>query len=134
MAFEKDTIYPDLFLSTLNVDGDIRRVLRFYSEKDTIIFPLSNAVNNYTIVSCYSLNIRTKRYLWLEDNFGTFVLDINLKKVVNVKLSKIKLSEIAPTGASMGTKMKVTNAYIKNQLRLNRVSKIIILDSLHFKM
>ncbi|RZL44770.1 MAG: hypothetical protein EOP00_19080, partial [Pedobacter sp.] len=70
MAFEKDTIYPDLFFSTLNVDGDIKRVLRFYSEKDTIIFPLSNAVNNYTNISCYSLKISNKRYLWFEDNFG----------------------------------------------------------------
>ncbi|RZJ82016.1 MAG: hypothetical protein EOO47_02235 [Flavobacterium sp.] len=134
MAFEKDTIYPDLFFSTLNVDGDILRVLRFYSKKDTLTFPLVNAVNNNTEISCYSLKIKKKRYLWVEDNFGTFVLDIDLKKVKGVTSPKRELSKIAPTGAPMGTKNNISKSYIIEQLSLKRNTRIKFLDSLHFKM
>ncbi|MCW3105744.1 MAG: hypothetical protein JWQ09_250 [Segetibacter sp.] len=130
MAFNRDTIYPELWFRRLNVDGDNKRIIRFITIGDTTIFPLPNAVSNYTKTTCYSLQVDEHRYLWLEDNFGTTVFDVDLKIIVRVKNPKKILSEIAPTGI----KNDITVKDIRRQLGVTAKSNPIILDSLKFTM
>jgi len=134
MAFGKDTIISDLWFRTLNVDGDNKRIVRFFTSIDTTIFPLSNAVNNYTEITCYSLQVDKYRYLWFEDNFGTTVFDIDFKKVVRIKRPEKELTEIASTGAPIGVINDITEKDMRHQLNLKAKNKITILDKWTFKM
>ena len=130
IAFDKDTIFPEVWSSTLNVDGDNTRILRNVGSNDTTTIVLPNAVNNYTTMIIYALKVDKKRYLWVEDNFGTTVLDIDSKKERKVANRKKQLTEIAPTGAPIGVMNKLSIPEMKRRLGLTKRSNIIILDSL----
>jgi hypothetical protein len=134
MAFNKDTIFPEIWNRTLNVDGDNKRIIRFLPESDMSIFTLPNAVNNHTDITFYSLEVNNNRYLWIEDNFGTTVIDIDRKKAVKVSESKKSLDEIAPSGAPIGVKNHINEIAMRRQLNINSNSKISILDSLTLSM
>lgn len=133
MSFDKDTIYPELWHRTLNVDGDNKRIILLFNRNDTTIFYLPNGVNNYTETICCSLKVGKHRYLWLEDNFGTTVLDIDLVKHIAVTSPKKIRDKIASTGAPIGTVKEVTKRYIVSQLNLKIYTNIEFLDSLNFK-
>ncbi len=130
IAFDKDTIYPEVWYSTFNVDGDNRRIIRNICSNDTTTIVLPNAVNNYTTMIVYALKVDKKRYLWLEDNFGTTVLDIDSKKKRTVAKHKKQLTEVAPTGAPIGVMNKLSIPEMRRRLGLTKRSNIIILDSL----
>lgn len=134
LAFNKDTILPQLWIRTLNVDGDNKRLICYYSNNDTTTFTLPNAVNNYTNITCYSLQMNDKRYLWIEDNFGTTVFDIDLRKVIKVKEPAKDLNDIAATGALMGVKKDINLSDFRLQLNVSSKKKILLLDSLSFRM
>jgi hypothetical protein len=134
MAFNKDTIFLEIWYRTLNVDGDNKRIVRFLSESDMSVFTLPDAVNNHTDITFYSLEVSNNRYLWIEDNFGTTVIDIDRKKTVKVRKSKKSLDEIAPTGARIGEKKQINEIVMRSQLNINSNSKVSILDSLTLSM
>lgn len=134
MAFNTDTIYPELWYRTFSVDGDVKRIMRFISKDSTTIVALPNGVNNYTDMTLYSLQLGNNRYLWIEDNFGTTVFDIDINKIVKVRNAKKKLIEIAPTGAPTGVIHQITTADMRHQLKIDSSRKIIILDSLKLEL
>jgi hypothetical protein len=78
--------------------------------------------------------VNNNRYLWIEDNFGTTVIDIDRKKAVKVSESKKSLDEIAPSGAPIGVKNHINEIAMRRQLNINSNSKISILDSLTLSM
>lgn len=133
MAFQKDTIIADVWYRTLNVDGDNERLIRLYNSKDTSVFPLSNSVNNYTDITFYSIKMGTKRMLWIEDNFGTTIFDIDRNKTIKTKVANKKLTEVAPTGAPIGVKELLTPKKMLFILGDNIKNDIQILDSLSLR-
>ncbi|MGI9192055.1 MAG: hypothetical protein ACR2IL_08020 [Chitinophagaceae bacterium] len=132
LSFGSDSIYSEIWHRTLNVDGGNKRIFRFIFNGDTTIFPLQNAVNNYTAISCYSLKVDKQRYIWIEDNFATTVIDIDARKAIKVRNSKKILDDIAPTGAPIGVKNNISINDIKYQLKLTKNIDVVILDSLSF--
>jgi hypothetical protein len=133
MAFQKDTIVADVWFRTLNVDGDNKRLVRLYNGKDTSVFPLSNSVNNYTDITFYSIKAGDKRLLWIEDNFGTTIFDIDKHKTIKTKAAAKKLTEVAPTGAPIGVKELLTTKKMLLILGNNSDNNFQILDSLSLR-
>ena len=131
-AFRSDTIQADFWSKTINVDGDNKRVLRILAPAKNFNFSLPNSVNNFTHTTYYCLLVNKHKYLWIEDNFGTTVIDINLMKKVKTKKSSKKLTEIAPSGSPIGINKPLSINDFKKQLSLKEKNKVILLDSISF--
>jgi hypothetical protein len=133
MAFQNDTIVADVWFRTLNVDGDNKRLIRLYNGKDISVFSLNNSVNNYTYITFYAIKVGGKRLLWIEDNFGTTIFDIDKHKIIKTKFDTKKLTEIAPTGTPIGVKESLTPKKMLLILGNNRYNNFQILDSLSLR-
>lgn len=134
ISFGKDTVYADIWIKGLNVDGDIKRIIAFNYLNTPLIFRLPDAVNNYTTGICYFLQVDKKNYLWVEDNFGTIVFDIGFKKVKQVLFLKKKLSELTESGTHMGVRKDFSELNFRSSLKLKSFQKLKICDSLNFEM
>ena len=72
--------------------------------------------------------------MWIEDNFGNTVFDIDLNKKVKARNANKELTEIAPTGAPIGVIRQITTSDMRRQLKIASGGKIKILDSLKFEL
>jgi hypothetical protein len=124
IAFEKDTIKVNLWYRTFNVDGDNERIISLTKGKKRKVIPLNDSVNNYNNLSAFTLKKGTRKLLWLEDNFGSTVIDLNKQKIVfNIKK---ELTERTPTGAPIGVLNPPTLKNMAQKLGIKNSSSIVI--------
>ncbi len=133
LAFGKDTISGKIYYHPFGLEGDNMRVFRLFTKKDTTIFPLPNSLEGYTQLTCYSINVGKKRYLWFEDNFGSVALDIDNKKLAKVNSPLKEKIHLLPNGASHGERGIISERYFRKQLSLSKDTRVRILDSLQIE-
>ena len=130
LVFGKDSIRVDYWHQTIGVDGDNKRVMRILGKgHKKPVFSLPNAVYNYTTTKYYYLQINKHRCLWIEDNFGTTVIDLELMKQLKVKKPLKEHIERTPAGASFGEMGPVTKPSIRKQLNLKSTDQVLLLGS-----
>ncbi len=124
VSFGSDSIELNKWFRILNIENGNMRIVQIINKEKKPIFSLPYAVLGSTHSTIYSLQIDKKRYLWIEDNFGTTVIDIDSMQLIKTKSPTRKLDIILGNGASIGVENKVSDSYIRKQLSLDKFSKI----------